>query len=203
MAKPPTEGIPPPASARQRRSRRNPAADSAGGSAPQSAPEKPTTAVEASSNKINAILPLETTAVAAQPTAQTGVRPDVASNPALSGAAAAPHDDTTDLRAFGPGATKSGAPQPAAMPAAPQPATPEAAPAKPASVQPAIVKPGIPKPAAPGQAVAVPATARPAIPLPRHLQARRRPRPPRLCRPQSRRSRCRQRAIPSPSISMR
>ena len=163
MAKPPTEGSPPPASARRRRSRRNPAANNAGGSAPQSAPKEPSTALEASSNKINAILPVETTAVPAQPTAQPPMQPDVAPSPAPSAPATLPHDDTTDLRAFGPGAAKSGATQPApAKPATTNPAAPEAAAAKPASVQPAIFKPGIPKSVAPEQAAAAPAIPKPA-----------------------------------------
>src|SRR5260370_37948197 len=87
MAKPPRDGSPPP-SDRPRRTRGKPA-DAPGGSAPQSFPHEPATVLEASSNKINVILPVETTAPASNPTAQSGASPPAAPNPAASGPAAA------------------------------------------------------------------------------------------------------------------
>ncbi len=172
MAKPPLDGSPPPAAGRPRRTRRGQAPHGTGDSAPQNAPDKPTTAVEASSNKINAILPVETTATATQPTAQTEPHPNVAPHPATSRTAATP-EITTDLRAFGPGATKSTATnspsstKPVASEA--QPAAPILEPAPPAPVAPILAAPPSQSPAAtsrppaPEAAPTSPASVRPAI----------------------------------------
>ena len=74
MAKPPKAGSPPPTSGRPRGTRRTPAPN-ADGSVPQSIPTEPTTAVEASSNKINASLPAKTTTAATKPTVQIPAPP--------------------------------------------------------------------------------------------------------------------------------
>src|SRR5271170_6379327 len=133
MAKPPKAGSPPAGSGRPRRTRRTPAPN-ADGSVPQSIPTEPTTAIEASSNKINASLPPETTAQATKPTVQIPAPP-------VAKVAEPARPEPTTSKPASPKPASSKLPKPAAAPAreaattTPAPAPAQHPPAQPLPAQ--------------------------------------------------------------------